>query len=178
MHGIVFKSMKDFVVQNHGQETWDDICERAGLGHQIYLTIDTYEDGELLRIAGATATQTGVSIPDFLEAFGRHAAGQFLETYRNAIREEWSALDLVENAETQVHATLRTYNPAIDPPKLVCRRDSDSQVTIRYRSDRRLCFVAKGIVQGIGDHYGERLDVSETRCMHTGGDHCELVVRR
>lgn len=168
--------MKDYVVKERGQEAWDDICREAGLDHQIYLTVDTYDDGELLRLASAAANLTGEPIPDLLESYGRFTASRLLETYQNVIEEEWGALELLANAEEHVHATLRTYNSNIDPPELVCRRDDDSQITVFYHSDRRLCFVARGLIHGIADHYDERLDISEEICMHDGANYCKFVV--
>lgn len=178
MHGIIFKSMKDYVVQEHGQEAWEDICREASLEQQIYLTVDTYEDGELLRIADATADLNDVSIPTFLESYGRFAAIQLLNTYQNVVHDDWSALELIANAEEHVHTTLRTYNADMDPPELVCRQDSDSQVTVFYHSDRRLCFVAKGIIHGIADYYEERLDISEAACMHDSENYCKIIVKK
>lgn len=178
MHGIIFKSMKDFVVENHGHETWDEVREEASLEQRVYLPIDTYEDDELGRLVTAAAGLTGESIPDLLESYGRFAAAQLVDTYGNVVRDDWDALDLVSNVEDQIHTVLRTHNSDLDPPKLVCRRDGDAQVTVTYASDRRLCFVAKGIVRGVGDHFGERLDVTEETCMHESGDRCEIVVRR
>lgn len=170
--------MKDFVVENHDHSTWDEVRQRADLDQQVYLPIDTYDDAELVSLVEAAAELTGEPIPHLLEAYGRFVAGTLLDTYGNVVREEWDTLDLVANTEEQIHEVLRTHNPDLSPPKLVCRRDSPSQVTVFYRSDRRLCFVAKGIVRGVADHFGEQVSVTEATCMHAGGDHCQIVVQR
>ena len=73
MHGIILKSMKDYVVAEHGQEAWEDICSEANLGRQLYLTVETYDDTEFLHIANATANLEGVSVPTRLERFGRRS---------------------------------------------------------------------------------------------------------
>lgn len=178
MHGIIFKTLKDFVVTNHDHETWDEVRRAADLGGRVYLPIDTYDDGELAALVEATADRTDASVPDLLESYGRFAAAQLLDTYGNVVADDWDALDLVANVETGIHTVLRSHNPDLDPPELVCRRDGDAQVTVLYRSQRRLCFVARGIVLGVADHYDEPVTVTERTCMHDGDDRCELVVRR
>ncbi|UPV99477.1 heme NO-binding domain-containing protein [Halorussus gelatinilyticus] len=197
MHGIIFKSLKDFVVRDHGHETWDAVRRAADLDGRVYLPIDTYDDGELIRLAEAVGDETGTPTPDLLEAFGRVAAGQLLDTYGNVVADDWTTLDVVANAEAGIHTVLRAHNPDLDPPELVCRREqgeeagtreegeaseedemSEGRVRVVYRSPRRLCFVAKGIVRGVADHYGEEVQVTEPTCMHEGADHCELVVTR
>lgn len=175
MHGILFKSLKDFVVDRHGREAWDEVRASADVGGKVYLPIDTYEDGELRRLVEAVSDRTGRPVPELLEAFGRYTTAQFLETYRTVV-DEGSALDLIANTETRIHAVLRAHDPSLDPPRLTCRRDGDA-VTVEYCSDRELCSVAKGIARGVGDHYGEEVRVTEAACMRDGAECCELVVR-
>ena len=175
MHGILFKSLKDFVVDRHGREAWDEARASADAEGRVYLPIDTYDDGEFRRLVGAVSDRTGRPVPDLLEAFGRHTTAQFLETYRNVV-DEGSALSLIANTETRIHAVLRTHDPSLDPPRLTCRRDGDT-VTVEYCSDRGLCSVAKGIARGVGDHYDEEVVVTEEACMQEGAECCELVVR-
>lgn len=178
MHGILFKAMKDFVVDAHGHDAWDAVRAETGLDRRVYLPIDTYDDDELFRLVEAVADLTDTPLRPLLEGFGRSAASQLLDTYGTVVGDDWDALDLVEHTEEGIHAVLRARNPDLDPPELACRRDGDARVTVVYRSQRRLCPVAIGLVRGVGDHYGESLTVSEERCMHEGGDRCELVVER
>jgi predicted hydrocarbon binding protein len=176
MHGILFKSLKDFVVERHGREAWEAVQDTADLAGKVYLPIDTYDDDELRRLVDALSDRTGRPVQEVLEAFGRYATARLLETYGSVAGDEGSALDLIANTETRVHAVLRTRDPSFDPPELTCRRDGD-EVTVEYRSDRNLCSVAKGIARGVGDHYDEPVVVTEDACMRDGDEHCELVVR-
>lgn len=177
MHGLLFKSMKDYVVENHGKEAWVDVCRAADIDKRIYLTIDTYPDEELIRIFDVTADRVGSSVPELLASYGRFAAGQLLDTHRNVVEDDWDALDLLANADDVIDV-LSSRNSDLELPELACRRDGPERVTVEYRSGRRLCFVAKGIVHGIGDRYGAELTVSENSCMHEGAEYCELVVER
>ena len=44
--------------------------------------------------------------------------------------------------------------------------------------ERRLCFVAKGIVRGLAKKFGENIEVRETQCMHHGAGQCHLEITR
>ena len=94
MHGILFKSLKDFVVDRHDREAWDEVRASADVAGKVYLPIDTYDDGELQRLVEAVSDRTGQPVPELLEVFGRYASAQLLETYRNVVDEE-NALDLI-----------------------------------------------------------------------------------
>ena len=59
----------------------------------------------------------------------------------------------------------------------VMRRGADEVIVI-YASERRMCGVAKGIARGLGDHFGESIEVEEESCMLTGASSCTIAVRR
>lgn len=175
MHGIVYASLKDHVVSVYGRETWEVVRADAGLSQQVYLPIQTYEDAEFGALAGALADRTGNDRRSVLRSVGRSTMAMFMDTYESAVDPSWDALDCVVNAESVVHAGLRDRGVDLDPPKLECERDGDG-ARIRYRSPRRLCAVATGLAEGIGDHYGTPLSVVEEQCVDDGAPHCELLV--
>ena len=79
--------------------------------------------------------------------------------------------------ENVIHGVIRRQDPNAKPPRLVCTRVSDSEVRIAYASPRKLCSVAKGIIAGLADLYGERMAVEETSCMQQGAAACSITVR-
>lgn len=177
MHGILYKALKEFVVDRHGRDAWAAVRSEAGVGSKLYLPVTMYEDKELFELVDAAATVTERNAEDLLEPFGENVATHLLDAYGNLVDEDWTAIDLVEHTEEHIHTVLRTHNPELTPPELECRRDGEDQVTVRYASDRRLCGVAIGIVRGVASHYDQEVTVSERECMHGGDPYCEFVVR-
>ena len=45
-----------------------------------------------------------------------------------------------------------------------------------YRSPRKLCSFAEGLLLGAADHYGEQLTIEQPRCMKRGDDQCVLEI--
>lgn len=176
MHGILYKALKDLVVDRYGRDVWSEVQSEAGVGSKLYLPVNTYEDEELIDLVEATATVADQETPAVLEAFGESVAVQLLDTYGNLVDADWTAIDLVEHTEEHIHTVLRAHNPELTPPELECRRDGTDRVTVRYRSERELCRVAMGIVHGVAAHYGEAVSISERQCMHSGDPYCEFVV--
>ena len=56
------------------------------------------------------------------------------------------------------------------------RRISPTEVEIDYRSERKLCAVAKGVARGMAAHFDERISLEETECMHRGDARCLISV--
>lgn len=177
MHGILFKGLKEFVLEEYDRRTWNRILDRASVDRNVYLPIENYDDDELTALLKAAVTETGEPIDDLLEAYGRSVGILLLDTYNSVIRSDWSALDLVGQIENEVQPALEAQNPEMDLPRLTCRRVNRTTVVVRYRSRRQLCAAAKGILMAIGDYYDERLAISETRCRHDGADECEFSVK-
>ena len=45
-----------------------------------------------------------------------------------------------------------------------------------YRSPRKLCSFAEGLLLGAADHYGEKLTIEQPLCMKRGDDRCVLEI--
>lgn len=176
VHGILYKALKEFVVDRYGRDAWREIRSEAGVGSKLYLPVSTYEDEELFELVEATATVIDHDTTDLLEPFGETIAAHLLNAYGNLVDADWTAIDLVEHTEEHIHTVLRTHNPELTPPELECQRRGKERVTVRYRSDRELCGVAIGIVRGVAAHYEEEISVSEHQCMHNGDPYCEFIV--
>ncbi len=51
-------------------------------------------------------------------------------------------------------------------------------MTISYRSPRKLCALAKGIVRGAAAHYKVDITISEESCMLRGNPECLITVAK
>ncbi|WP_440990092.1 heme NO-binding domain-containing protein [Haloarchaeobius baliensis] len=179
MHGIVPKSLKDFVVDRYDTETWRAIQEEAGVPGKLYVPVSEYTDEETLALVSAASALSGEDEADLLYEFGRYAVGPLVETYGVHVDGEWTGLDLLANTETYIHRALRAKQLSeFTPPKLQSKRLGEDAVVVRYGSDRQLCMLAEGIIDGVGEHYDEMYRVDHRTCQLEGDPHCDLVVRR
>lgn len=178
MHGIIYKSFKDYVQNRYGREGWDDLREAAGVERTVYMSTRRYEDDELVALLEAAAERSGDSVQGVLESFGESAAGDVLGMYKAKIDDDWGALDVVAHAEDAIRDVISIKDPNVAPPGLETEWTDDDTVHIHYTSNRQLCGLVKGIVQGIARDYGQRLRVNESRCMLNGAGACEIDVSR
>lgn len=179
MHGVVMKGLKDYVVDAYGRGTWQETLAAASLEGSVYVPVRTYDDGEALALLDAAATVTGTDDATFRRSFGRHLVPSLVETYGVHVDGDWSALELLANAEEYIHEALRgkALN-AYGPPALEAERVGEDRVELYYGSDRGLCDLAEGIVYGVSDQFDTPLSVDERACMEHGASRCEFVVSR
>lgn len=172
------KALKDFVVDTYDAGTWRQLLEDSGVGYKIYVPVTEYDDGEAMAIVGAAVETTDLSQEELLVAFGEYLVDPLVSTYGVHVDGEWTALELLANVETYIHEALRAKNVSeFTPPDVSAERVDESTVRMVYRSDRGLCQLIPGLLDGIAGHYGTELATTERRCMHEGADHCEFVIR-
>ncbi len=117
-----------------------------------------------------------IKIQELLEKFGLYIAPALLKMYKNLIRPEWKSIDLIDNTEATIHSVVRLKNPGAKPPALICTRQGEKSITINYSSPRNMCSVAKGIINGLANHFREEIEIRENSCMLNGDAHCTLQV--
>lgn len=176
MHGIIFKGLKDFVVDRYDDATWDRICNEAGVDGRRYTPVSSYPDEELVALVEAAVTVSGVEQSALLRSFGRYLVPTLVEMYGVFVDDAWTGLDLVVNVEAAIHRALRGGTTLeYEPPDISAERVDDDVVVVRYGSARGLCDVGIGLLEGIGEYYDEPLEVYERRCMHGSGAECVIV---
>ena len=87
MYGIVNKGIKDMVVRNYGEDTWDQIREEANCEEDYFLSMENYDDAITYNLVGAASKVLDVSADKILIAFGEFWM-QFtaIEGYGNALQ--------------------------------------------------------------------------------------------
>ena len=176
MHGIIFTGLKEFVVDTYDKATWDRICDEAGVGGKRYLPLSAYPDDDLVALVDAAVAISDLEQSALLRSFGRSIVPRLVDMYGIYIDESWTGLELIANVEGTIHRALRGGDTLeYDPPAITATRVDDDVAVIRYGSSRGLCDVAKGLIEGIGDHYDESFDVYERQCLHDGAATCEIV---
>jgi hypothetical protein len=120
---------------------------------------------------------TGQTAPAILQDFGDFIAADLVNMYRSLVRPEWKTLELLENVEKTIHTVVRSRHQGAVPAQIRCERVGPNQAVITYVSPRKMCPVAKGIVLGLGRYFNQKLNVTETSCMHRGAQACTMNVQ-
>jgi predicted hydrocarbon binding protein len=178
VYGLIHIELERFAREQAGDGPWEQAVIAAGLTDRTYIATDRYADTEALSLVVALAKITETGPQALLEGFGRALVPALLSSFSYMVAAEWRTLDLIENTETLIHTALRASDQAARPPMLRVTRRGADEVLVIYASERRMCGVAKGIARGLGDHFGESIEIDEERCMLTGASSCAIAVRQ
>ena len=177
MHSIVFEELKGFVEKTLGDGSWNSLLDKAGMSGASFDKIGAYPDEDLLKLVQTGSELSGLPVPDLVEAFGAAIAPDLLSLVDALLKPEWKTLEVIENTEMALHAVIRLDKPGATPPKLRVERQGE-ELTMYYSSERKLCWLAKGIAKGMAQAFDEKIEIKEPQCMHDGADSCILKIRR
>lgn len=176
MHGVIFSELSRYANAKLGASGWADLRDAAGMPGSIFLVNQSYDDAMMMALVGAACKLTGLPAPAILEDFGKFIVPGLISMYGRLIKPEWRTLELIENTEATIHTVVRRHNPGATPPHLKVLRLSPHELALDYVSGRKLCYLARGIVLGVAEHYGEDVKMREPRCMHRGAAQCRIHV--
>ena len=136
----------------------------------------TYPDGEIVSIVQSVSLANGLPAEEILQQFAEGLVPSLLDVYGFLVSPRWTFVDFLLNTEAVIHKAVRLNTPSAKPPAIVAHKVALDTVTITYRSPRRLCSVAKGIIRGFATHYKVKAAIGEERCMLRGDPECVITV--
>lgn len=176
MHGIVHKTLKDYVVDRTDDDTWETIVERSDLEPQLYLPVANYDDQEVdavLETLSSMAVQDRRAIE---RDFGRALAPELLSTFSAHVGRDGSLTELLVSFD-DVYDGIDAATAETALPDLSCTYDGDDVVvTYDTHRPRQYCGLAHGILDGLVAAFGADASVTETACVVDGADACRFRV--
>ena len=176
MQGIILDELEKYVGRELGDAGLSRMRGLTGRSESGYRFDASYPDEEVHLIVRGVAEATGKAPQLILEEFAEGMVPGLLAVYGFMINPRWSYLDFLINTESVIHKGVRLNSPSAKPPAIEAQRVGPESVAITYRSKRRLCAVARGILRGAATHYGVIVSLTEDQCMLRGDPECVITV--
>ncbi len=175
MKGIVFNLLEEIVVREHGDETWDALLEAAGAGG-AYTSLGNYPDAELMGLVAAASQALALPAVDVVRWYGRSALPLLAERYPAFFAPHRDVRAFALTLNEIIHPEVRKLYPGAKTPVFAFDASDPDRLVLDYRSERRLCAFAEGLLLGAGDHFGQPVEIVQPECMHRGDERCLLVI--
>lgn len=179
MKGIVFVEFSRFIEEQFGDAFWDEVIDEANLPSEgAYTTVATYDDAELNTLIALVCEKKGLSSKQAQQAFGKWL---FSKLYNAAPPEAHNFTDVFEflrAVENVIHVEVKKLNPDAILPEFEFLTETDSVLTMQYKSPRGLCYFCEGLIQGLSEHTKQKTQVRQTECLHAAGERCVIEVKK
>ncbi len=153
MYGMVHRVLRQMVLDQVGPEAWHDIERKTQAGPNEMISVVVYDDALTYQIFGAVAERLELSLPEFMDKFGR-----FWITYTDnkAFRSilNFAGTDLVSLLRNldRMHATVLAAMPQARVPSFKVVEEKDGKILLRYQSQRQgltpfICGLLHGLLE-------------------------------
>lgn len=176
MKGIVFNLLEEAVTAEFGEATWDRLLDDAGLDG-AYTSLGSYDDAEVFRLVEVASRALNIPPQDVLRWFGRRAMPILVQRFPAFFGPHTSARSFLLTLNNLIHPEVRKLYPGATPPVFDFDTSNNDELVIGYNSQRKLCALAEGFMQGAAGHFGEQADIRQSQCMHEHADKCVFHVR-
>ena len=173
MRGVVFNWLERVVVDEYGEDLWDELIEAAAVSG-AYTSMGGYSDDDLTGLVSAAAVSLQQSEDEFLRWFGRGTLALLADGHRDLFDAHRTTRSFVLGLNDVVHPAARRLTPGAETPTFDCNTASPDTLLIEYGSRRLLCAFAQGLIEGVAELYGEAARVSHRECRHSGDPRCLL----
>ncbi|MBV8679434.1 MAG: heme NO-binding domain-containing protein [Aquitalea sp.] len=157
MKGVVFTEFLEMVEGLFSEDMVDDIIEDAGIASGgAYTAVGTYPFAELLALITALSQRSGLDTAQLVERFGHYLFGRFAVLYPHSIEGCSHAFAVLGNIEKYIHLEVKKLYPDAQLPEINVVSSDEQRLELLYSSPRCLAPLARGLIQGALDHFGEQ----------------------
>jgi hypothetical protein len=169
--GIILNLVEEAVTAEHGEPTWDALLDSAQLDG-AYTSLGNYPDEDLGRLITAGAQALDVDAAELTRHLGHLALVGLAARYPRYFEPYDSTRPFLVTVNKVIHTEVRKLHPDTDPPDFWFDESDPDVLLIHYRSARRLCTLAEGMIAGAATHYREQVELTQDTCMLQGADRC------
>ena len=173
MYGMVNEGLREFVIKNHGEDAWLQVCADAGLEQSRFEAMLTYDDAVTYGLVDAVRKRLGVDAATALHAFGEYWPTYAQETAIGKLiafggDDFVSVLESLDDMHERVVAAL----PQLRPPSFEVDILSERTIRLHYYSERNgLAPMAIGLLHGLAAQYNVKLELRHIAEKSKGANH-------
>lgn len=175
MKGVVYNLLEECVVDEHGEAAWDGLLADAGVDG-VYASVGSYPDEELLALVDAASRAFATPPDEVVRWLGRCSIPRLAERYPELFAAFGDLRSFLMSLNAVIHPEVRKLYPGALAPEFEYAVGPGGELLLRYRSPRKLCLFAEGLVLGSAHHFGESVAVDQPCCARRGDQHCELRI--
>ncbi|MFH1454604.1 MAG: heme NO-binding domain-containing protein [Armatimonadota bacterium] len=172
MKGIIFNLLEDFAVEAAGEEKFEEILSKCNLKtKEPFVGPGSYPDGDLSEIVDKASKLLGIEKLELIRKFGRFAFAGLAEKFPVFV-EGKTAHEFIKSINDIHFIEVKKLYEDANPPRFEYEEISPDKMILYYRSERKLCPLIMGIIEGISDYYKTPIEVKKVKCMLDGAPEC------
>jgi len=173
MYGIVNKAIESLVIENFGENKWNQIKKTSGIDIDFFISNEPYDDDITYKLASAVSEEMNIPLSDVFITFGEYwvlKTGK--EKYGSLMEAGGSNLKEFLKNLPAFHNRIMLMYPKLTPPEFKVSHEEMNSLNLHYFSKREgLKDFVRGLIQGLGKLYNTPVEILLLDDRDKGDDH-------
>ncbi|WP_298632572.1 heme NO-binding domain-containing protein [uncultured Umboniibacter sp.] len=159
MKGVVFTEFFELVETTFGEDVLDDIIDKADLDSEgAYTAVGKYDHDDMVKLVEALSAEINVPVPELIETYGKYLFGRFVVIYPGFFDGVSSTFSFLSRIDNHIHVEVKKLYPDAELPVFDAIINGP-KMTMTYDSKRPFGYLAKGLINGCIEHFGETIEI-------------------
>ena len=176
MKGVVFNILEEMVLESHGMMVWNEILDNAQEATGVYTAGKSYPDSHLFELISLISNKLETPVEQLISHFGEFMFKELVKRHPTFTEAEPTLRSFLHSIENVIHAEVKKLYESPNLPQFNYIDKEDGSLIMQYRSERKLCILAEGLIRGASIYYEQPITMKHDVCMHKGHDHCDLEI--
>ncbi len=179
MKGIVFNILEALIVEKFGDETMEEIYANVQFSGDVlpFIVPETYPDSDLYAMVGFLSKKTSIPVDDLIFEFGKFMFPVFYNKYPIFFENIDSPIEFLKSVNDIIHVEVKKIFEEATPPLVTVKQIKENQIVLNYQSERKLCRLLEGLLEGLASHFKKEIFYAHKACMKNGEDQCVYDVK-
>ena len=125
----------------------------------------------------ATCGKLNVTPEQALRSFGKFAFPELNRYAPMATKNITHPLPFLLALHDVIHVEVRKMMDEASPPDFTYERPAPDELIMHYHSNRQLCYLMEGLLDGVADHFQVPIQHKQTACTHRGDQTCVFSLK-
>lgn len=178
MKGFFFTLLEKMVIARGGAAAWDALVHNTDLKTVGgFLGPLHYPDEDLFALIETASAMTGQPVSALTRAYGRFIFPELGRMHASFIPPGITAKRFLLSVDQAVHVQVHKLYPETRLPYFRYEDPAPDELVMLYDSPRRWCDLVEGLIDAIGEHFGEDIAQSHPQCRKRGDSQCRFELR-
>ena len=175
MKGEIFNILEDFIVDNWGRDTFEEIFEEVHdklITKEPFVGPGTYPDSDFMAIVAQAVAKLGVTLEQAVHAFGVYTFPKLAEKMPDYVAPYKHPKDFLLTLHDVIHVEVKKLYPDAETPSFEYRDEKENELVMIYHSKRKLYNFVEGMFESVGSYYNTPIQYERKLCNEGTDDEC------
>ena len=176
MKGVIFNLLESLIVDKFGDEILEEIYAEAHFSADVppFGGPESYPDSDWFAMATLLSEKMNLPVDDLVYELGKYMFPVLADRYPVFLDNLRSPLEFLKSVNDVIHVEVDKLFEQSNPPLIKVEDVNHNKARLRYYSERKLCKLVEGLLDGVADYFGQKISYSHQQCMRDGARECIL----